>query len=50
MTLLKRINTPAVLFPYEQMYIQSLHHNNELIPEQHPNEHNLTLRHYQPDN
>jgi hypothetical protein len=22
------------------MYIQSLHHNNELIPEQHPNEHN----------
>ena len=23
----------------EQMYIQSFHHNNELIPEQHPNEH-----------
>jgi hypothetical protein len=38
MTLLKRINTPALL--YEEMYMQSLHHNNELIPEQRPNEHN----------
>jgi len=32
MTLLKQINTPALLLPYEQMYIQSFHHNNELIP------------------
>jgi len=40
MTLLKKINTPALLLPYEQMYMQSLHYNNELIPEQHPNEHN----------
>jgi hypothetical protein len=37
MTLLKRINTPAVLLPYEQVYLHSLHHNNELIPEEHPN-------------
>ena len=29
-----------ILLPYEQMYIQSFHHNNELIPEQHLNEHN----------
>ena len=34
MTLLKQINTPTLLLPYEQMYIQSFHHNNELIPEQ----------------
>jgi hypothetical protein len=27
-------------FHMNKMYIQSLHHNNELIPEQHPNEHN----------
>ena len=40
MTLLKQINTPTLLLPYEQMYIQSLHHNNELIPEQHLNDHN----------
>jgi len=39
-TLLKQINNPSVLLPYEQMYIQSFHYNNELIPEQHPNEHN----------
>jgi len=40
MTLLKQINTPTLLLPYEQMYIQSFYHNNELIPEQHLNEHN----------
>jgi len=40
MTLLKWINTPYLLLPYEQMYMQSLYHNNELIPQQHPNEHN----------
>ena len=39
MTLLKQINTPTLLLPYEQLYIQSFHHNNELIREQHPNEH-----------
>ena len=40
MTLLKRINKPVLLLPYEQMYIQSFYHNNELIPEQHLNKHN----------
>jgi len=40
MTLLKRINTPALLLPYEQMYMQSLYYNNKLVPEQHPDEHN----------
>jgi len=57
LTLLKEINTPTILLPYEQMYIQSFHHNNELIPEQHPNEHNPifdflhsnTTRHNPPD-
>jgi len=39
-TLLKQINTPTLLLPYEQMYIQSFHHNNELILEQHFKEHN----------
>jgi len=50
-------NTPTLLLPYEQMYIQSFHHNNELIPEQHLNEHNPmfdllhsnTTRHNPPD-
>ena len=40
MTLLKQINKPNLLLPYEQMYIQTLYHNKELIPEQHPNETN----------
>jgi len=35
MTLLKHINSPSLLLPYEQIYIQ-FHHNNQLIPEQHP--------------
>jgi len=40
MTLLKHDNKPSLLLPYEQMFIQSLHHSNELITEQHPNEYN----------
>jgi phosphoribulokinase len=40
MTLLEQINKPSLLLPYEQMYIQIFRRNNELIPEQHPNEHN----------
>jgi hypothetical protein len=40
MTLLKQINKPSFFLPFEQMYIQIFHRNNELIPEQHPNEHN----------
>ena len=38
--LLKRIDSPSLLLPYEQMYIQLFHHNSHLIQEQHPNEHN----------
>jgi len=40
MNLFKQVNTPTLLLPYEQMYIQLFPHNNELIPEQHLNEHN----------
>ena len=40
MTLLKQINKLNLLHSYEQMYIQSIYHNNDLIPEQHPNEFN----------
>jgi len=57
MTLLKQINTPTLLLPYEQMYIQSFLHNNELVSEQHLNErnrtfdllHSNTARHNPPD-
>jgi hypothetical protein len=34
MTLLKGVNKQSLLLPTEQMYIQMLHRNNELIPEQ----------------
>jgi len=40
MTLLKQINKLTLLLPYEQIYIQSLHHSNGLIPKQHLNEFN----------
>ena len=40
MTLLKQVNKPSLRLLYEQMFIQSLHHSNELITEQHPNEYN----------
>jgi len=40
MTLLKHTNKLSLLLPYEQMYIQLFHHNNQLIPEQRPNEQN----------
>jgi hypothetical protein len=40
MSLLKHINKPSLLLPFEQMYIQLFYHNNQLIPEQHPNEQN----------
>jgi len=43
MTLLKQVNKPPLLLPYEQMCIQLLHHSNELITEQQPNEHNPTF-------
>jgi hypothetical protein len=31
MTLLKQVNKPSLLLPYEQMFIHSLHQSNELI-------------------
>jgi len=40
MTLLKHIEKPSLLIPYEQLNIQSYHRNNQLIPEQHSNEQN----------
>jgi len=40
MTLLKSIDKQTLLLPTEQLYIQTLHGNNELIPEQIPNEPN----------
>ena len=57
MILLNQINTPTLLLPYELMYIQSFHHNNELVPEQHAKElnpmfdflHSNTTRHNPPD-
>ena len=38
--LLKEVNKPSLLLPYEKMFIQSLHHSNELIDEQQASEHN----------
>ena len=38
MILLKPINNLNLLLPYEQYYIQSLHHEGKLIPEQSPGE------------
>ena len=40
MTLLRSIDKQTLLLPTEQLYIQTLHDNNELIPEQIPNEPN----------
>ena len=40
MTLLKHINRSTLLLPYEQLYIQTYHHQKQLIPEQHKKEHN----------
>jgi hypothetical protein len=40
MTLLKPLNNISLLLPYEQYYIQSLHHEGKLILEQSPGETN----------
>ena len=40
MTLLKPLNNPSLLIPYEQYYIQTLHREGKLIPEQSPGETN----------
>jgi hypothetical protein len=34
MTLLKPIHNTAMLIPYKQLFIQTLHHNGNLISEQ----------------
>ena len=38
MTLLKPLNSPSMLIPYKHYYIQTLHHEGKLIPEQYPGE------------
>jgi len=40
MKLLKYVNTPSLLLPYEEMCVQLFHHNNQLIPEQNSNKQN----------
>jgi hypothetical protein len=40
MTLLKPLNNPNMLTPYEQFYIQALHPEGKLIPEQCPGDPN----------
>ena len=40
MTLLKPLNNPNMLTPYKQFYIQSLHREGKLIPEQCPGDPN----------
>ena len=40
MTLLKPLNNPNLLIPYEQYYIQTLYREDKLIPEQYPGETN----------
>ena len=34
MLLLKPINKTSILIPYEQLLLQTFHHNGNLIPEQ----------------
>ena len=38
MTLLTPLNSPSLLIPYEQFYIQTLHQEGKLIPGQYPGE------------
>jgi len=40
MTLLKPLNNPNMLTPYEQFYLQPLHQEGKLIPEQCPGDPN----------
>jgi hypothetical protein len=40
MSLLKPVKKPNLLLTFEQMYIQTQQRNNELIPEQQPNDSN----------
>ena len=41
MPLLKHIDKPSLLIPYEQLYIRLFLYNNQRIAEQNPNEQNL---------
>jgi hypothetical protein len=43
MTILKPMKKPSHVLPYEQLYIQLFYHNNQLIPEQNPNEQSPVL-------
>ena len=38
--ILKPLNNPNLLIPYEQYYIQTLYREDKLIPEQYPRETN----------
>jgi len=40
MTLFKPTRMTTMLIPYEQLLIQTFHHNSNLIPEQNPGEQN----------
>jgi hypothetical protein len=40
MSLLKRIEKPALLLPYKQLFIQAYYNNNIFIPEQRTGDHN----------
>ena len=42
--LLKPLNNAAMLIPYEQLFIQSLHQERKLIAEQYPDEQNTLFQ------
>jgi len=44
MTILKPLNDTTMLTPYEQYFIQTLHQEGQLIPEQSPGEKNPPLQ------
>jgi hypothetical protein len=44
MTLLKPLNDKTMLTPHEHFFIQSLHQEGRLIPEQYPREQNPLLQ------
>jgi hypothetical protein len=44
MTLLKLLNDMSWLTPYEQYFIQTLHHEGQLVPEQAPGKKNPLLQ------
>jgi len=44
MTILKPLNDTTMLTPYEHYFIQTLHQEGQLIPEQSPGENNPLLQ------